>query len=312
MVEVQTNDVLCGRGGGTNKHEGNREFRKIVADHQPAYLATERKKDKRIIAESIVNIVRSKGGRFLIRKSEKDPWEQVQDERAREKASQALREGQKMRRRSKSSTPNKKQKTEDVSKEQTSTKNTQIESHHERISQPSLISQTQDQEMTTPVNQASNKAMEPQPTTETNSTIETHPETTSIAENEAGPNTLSDPFSSAKNQDGASPKKEKESLNGFTPESQTQTLSESEIKSASLSLDKSLRKEEILESSKPITESHPVPKLEAPTETELTSKTPIDTEILEIDSQAQSKLETQEEKKDSVEVKNDDVTSKKT
>ena len=100
MTQIQPKDVLFGRGGATNNHEGNRNFRKLVADHQPIYLMA-RKRDKRDIAQRIVSLVRSVGGRFLKRdesNSNSENWIDVGDKRACEKTSQALREGLDIRR----------------------------------------------------------------------------------------------------------------------------------------------------------------------------------------------------------------------
>jgi hypothetical protein len=87
---VLVNDVLLGRGGGTNRHTGNILFRDLVSEHQPAYVQA-RKRDKTLIAKSIVAHVRSKNGRFL--REENGKWVDVGDKKAVEKASQALREG---------------------------------------------------------------------------------------------------------------------------------------------------------------------------------------------------------------------------
>jgi len=82
-VQVGPYDVLCGRGGATNNHNGNRNFRRIVTEHQKKYLAA-RKRDKRVIAEI--------SGRFLRRESD-GRWSEVDGCKACEKTSQALREG---------------------------------------------------------------------------------------------------------------------------------------------------------------------------------------------------------------------------
>ena len=97
-------DVLLGRGGGTNNHFGNVKFRKLVNEHKMRYLACS-KVDKPKVAREVVEIWRkmSPPGRFLARKDEskKGPgsvkdsnnvWLEVGDKKAREKASQCLRE----------------------------------------------------------------------------------------------------------------------------------------------------------------------------------------------------------------------------
>lgn len=92
------NDVLCGRGGNINSHRGNEQFRSFVEKRKRVYLTARFKREKRLIASSIVNEIRAMDppGRFLARKgSMKDNsgyWYDIGDEKARDKTSQALRE----------------------------------------------------------------------------------------------------------------------------------------------------------------------------------------------------------------------------
>lgn len=92
------NDVLCGRGGNINSHRGNEQFRSLVEKRKRVYLTARFKREKRLIASSIVNEIRAMDppGRFLARKgSMKDNsgyWYDIGDEKARDKTSQALRE----------------------------------------------------------------------------------------------------------------------------------------------------------------------------------------------------------------------------
>lgn len=88
-------DVLCGRGGSINSHEGNTRFRDIVFLHKPLYLAkTTKKVEKANIAALVVKKIRESNppGRFLKRENNEAPWEEIGDEKARKKAGQALRE----------------------------------------------------------------------------------------------------------------------------------------------------------------------------------------------------------------------------
>lgn len=89
---MSENDVLCGRGGGTNSQMGNRRFRALVRDFQPTYLMAKRR-EKPKMARSVVLIVRKRGGRFLRRDDTDGRLYEVGDERAEAKTSQALREG---------------------------------------------------------------------------------------------------------------------------------------------------------------------------------------------------------------------------
>jgi hypothetical protein len=92
ITSVLPDDVLCGRGGETNHHPGNVQYRGLVKKYQRLYLKAKRR-DKPKIARLIVDTVRRRTGRFL----KKDPvagvWKDVGNNKAREKTSQALREG---------------------------------------------------------------------------------------------------------------------------------------------------------------------------------------------------------------------------
>ena len=92
---IRNNDVLSGRGGGTNVHPGNILFRSLVKAKQADYVRAGRH-EKAYIARDIVGIMRKLNppARFL-KKDPNDPdkWIEIDDKQARQKASQALREG---------------------------------------------------------------------------------------------------------------------------------------------------------------------------------------------------------------------------
>lgn len=85
------NDVLCGRGGGTNVHSGNRYFRTLININRRSYLCA-RKNDKPEISRSIVRKIRKRKGRFLKKDTASGLWFDIGDNAAREKTSQALRQ----------------------------------------------------------------------------------------------------------------------------------------------------------------------------------------------------------------------------
>ena len=104
ITDPGQHDVLCGRGGGTNNHAGNVKFRLMVNDHKLRYLAASKAEKPKVAAE-VVRLWRALDppGRFLSRKdkSRKGPgsvkadgtvWYDVGNKKAREKASQCLRE----------------------------------------------------------------------------------------------------------------------------------------------------------------------------------------------------------------------------
>lgn len=91
---IHPHDVLCGRGGGTNNHPGNEAFRDLVTAQKVVYLHAS-KRDKPFVSRGIVRAIRSQNppGRFLQKNEQTGLWFDIGDQKAREKTSQALREG---------------------------------------------------------------------------------------------------------------------------------------------------------------------------------------------------------------------------
>uniref|UniRef100_A0A7S2E2I8 DUF6824 domain-containing protein n=1 Tax=Helicotheca tamesis TaxID=374047 RepID=A0A7S2E2I8_9STRA len=96
ISKLTHDDVLCGRGGKSNNHLGNRKFRSLVSENQPEYIKAKRLQ-KNVIACRIVQIINERGGRFLRRMDNETAtgsgrWEEIGEKKAIEKTSQALRE----------------------------------------------------------------------------------------------------------------------------------------------------------------------------------------------------------------------------
>lgn len=85
-------DVLCGRGGGINSHEGNIAFRELVKKEKERYNVAADKFEKADISHHVIDLVRNRGGRFLA-KEDDDWWVEIDYNKAMAKTSQALREG---------------------------------------------------------------------------------------------------------------------------------------------------------------------------------------------------------------------------
>jgi len=85
---------VCGRGGGSNNHPGNEAFRVLVNEVKLPYVNCP-KREKPLIARRVVEAVRNQSppGRFLQKNGKTGLWDDIGDGRAREKTSQALREG---------------------------------------------------------------------------------------------------------------------------------------------------------------------------------------------------------------------------
>ncbi|EEC46715.1 predicted protein [Phaeodactylum tricornutum CCAP 1055/1] len=92
-ILVTDYDILCGRGGLTNHHKGNKRFRDIVALHRPDYVRAP-KIQKPSVARVIVRAIRNGDppGRFLRKDDKSGKWIDIGDKKAAEKTSQALRE----------------------------------------------------------------------------------------------------------------------------------------------------------------------------------------------------------------------------
>lgn len=94
VKDPRPNDVLCGRGGSINSHPGNERFRQLVEKRKRVYLTARFKREKRLIASSIVSEIRGLDppGRFLQMDKASGLWKDIGEEKARDKTSQALRE----------------------------------------------------------------------------------------------------------------------------------------------------------------------------------------------------------------------------
>jgi hypothetical protein len=102
IIRPGKHDVLLGRGGGTNSHVGNVYFRQLVQRFKVKYLVSP-KAQKPNVAREVIQLWKGQQppGRFLMRVDNEtgqptdEPngkWIPVDDKKAREKASQCLRE----------------------------------------------------------------------------------------------------------------------------------------------------------------------------------------------------------------------------
>ena len=64
IAKPRSNDILCGRGGSSNRHLGNIHFRELVAANKQIYVGLT-KKQKMLVARKIVDAIHNTNGRFL-------------------------------------------------------------------------------------------------------------------------------------------------------------------------------------------------------------------------------------------------------
>eukprot|EP00533_Pseudo-nitzschia_delicatissima_P007919 CAMPEP_0116079252 /NCGR_PEP_ID=MMETSP0327-20121206/1044_1 /TAXON_ID=44447 /ORGANISM="Pseudo-nitzschia delicatissima, Strain B596" /LENGTH=666 /DNA_ID=CAMNT_0003569867 /DNA_START=342 /DNA_END=2342 /DNA_ORIENTATION=- len=91
IAKPRSNDILCGRGGSSNRHLGNIHFRELVAANKQIYVGLT-KKQKMLVARKIVDAIHSTGGRFLAKDLDTGMFYDIGLPRSLEKTSQALRE----------------------------------------------------------------------------------------------------------------------------------------------------------------------------------------------------------------------------
>lgn len=95
---ITDKDVLCGRGGGINKHSGNVVYRRVVEYNKVLYKHVP-KRHRMLVSQSIVQAILNSGGRFLQQQQDctslsqdAQKWKEITFRRAVQKTSQALRE----------------------------------------------------------------------------------------------------------------------------------------------------------------------------------------------------------------------------
>lgn len=92
VIVPTPSDILMGRGGGTNKNEGNRKYQMLIEERGVAYARVEGRNLKTQFAWAIYKQIRENGTRFLIRNTTESGWVEPTPQACRKKISQRLRE----------------------------------------------------------------------------------------------------------------------------------------------------------------------------------------------------------------------------
>lgn len=91
-------DILLGRSSMAKRHAGNLFYRDLVEKNQAIYCSHRKRNAKAKITNSIVKSVKDTGGRFLTQDNAQgrvmNYWVEISEQKAFDKVSQALREGQ--------------------------------------------------------------------------------------------------------------------------------------------------------------------------------------------------------------------------
>jgi hypothetical protein len=89
---VQEFDILCGRGGRSNHHTGNKKYRHVVGYMKKRYQHCPGKAEKTDLSRQIVDYCLAYGARFLKYETATGQYYILSKDEARRKTSQALRE----------------------------------------------------------------------------------------------------------------------------------------------------------------------------------------------------------------------------
>mmetsp|Transcript_31188 Transcript_31188/g.47767 ORF Transcript_31188/g.47767 Transcript_31188/m.47767 type:complete len:338 (-) Transcript_31188:156-1169(-) len=92
FVDIKDEDVLCGRGGKSNHHPGNKRYRQVIKEWKAKYRVISAKTEKTGVSRKIVSEVYQYGGRFLKKDYSNGLYYVMPENEARRKTSQALRE----------------------------------------------------------------------------------------------------------------------------------------------------------------------------------------------------------------------------
>ena len=90
--EPKTKDVICARGRGFYKNEGNKIFTRVVKANLGRYRTAASRTEKSKVVASIVLTMQETGARFVRYDKKTNVWSELTRKRAHEKASHALRD----------------------------------------------------------------------------------------------------------------------------------------------------------------------------------------------------------------------------
>lgn len=90
--EISSRDVICERGGKSNRHDGTKKYRGVVEKYKPIYQDLPTKSEKTNLSRKIIKMIQSHGGRFLKKDDETGRYFVLSPVETTKKVSQALRE----------------------------------------------------------------------------------------------------------------------------------------------------------------------------------------------------------------------------
>jgi hypothetical protein len=90
--EPTTKDILCGRGKGNLRHEGNQYFMEIIRANLQRYTDAPKRIDKSLVVSLIVSFLKNEGYSFVRQETKTRLWFQLSDPQVHEKTGHAIRD----------------------------------------------------------------------------------------------------------------------------------------------------------------------------------------------------------------------------
>lgn len=120
IAQLNSDDVLLGRGPALSNYEGNLRFHALVDRRKGRYKATPSRKKKGEIAREVLDLIHERGGRFLKQNDRftsvvDSEWFEVETAVSEEKIKQALREPEVARTKKSKGTKRKESSTDETS-----------------------------------------------------------------------------------------------------------------------------------------------------------------------------------------------------
>lgn len=88
-LTVQPHDVICDRDIAAKQHPGNVEYRTIIRRHRAAYQIAEKRIDKQLVRDKVIDLIHKTKGRFLVKDC--GIWVEQDMDKVRDKVSHGLR-----------------------------------------------------------------------------------------------------------------------------------------------------------------------------------------------------------------------------
>jgi len=90
--EINEKDVICERGGKSNRHAGTKRYRGMIEKFKPLYQSMTAKTAKTNLSRKIISQIQKNGGRFLKKDEESQEYFVLSPVETTKKVSQAMRE----------------------------------------------------------------------------------------------------------------------------------------------------------------------------------------------------------------------------